>query len=92
KESKPCIEVTTEYLAELNLVRWTIKDNGPGIPGSQRAQVFQPYWTTKSQGSGLGLAISKKIIEDHNGFIRVGENVPRGAQFIIELPVISSRA
>jgi nitrogen fixation/metabolism regulation signal transduction histidine kinase len=50
-------------------------------------RVFEPYVTTKPKGTGLGLAIVKKIIDEHDGAVRV-ENLPgRGASVSITLPV-----
>ena len=62
-------------------------DNGRGIPREHKMRLFEPYFSTKKQGSGLGLAIVSTIISDHNGFIRVHDNKPRGTKFIIELPL-----
>jgi two-component system nitrogen regulation sensor histidine kinase NtrY len=44
----------------------TIADNGIGLP-EDRARLFEPYVTTRSEGTGLGLPIVKKIIEEHGG-------------------------
>lgn len=49
----------------------TIADNGPGIPVSIQATLFEPFVTTKARGSGLGLALVAKIIEDHGGLIEI---------------------
>ena len=45
-----------------------------------------PHFSTKRRGSGLGLAIVSRIVQEHHGVIRVEENRPRGARFVIELP------
>lgn len=50
-------------------VRLRIADSGHGIPAEVLGQIFDPYYTTKSQGTGLGLAIVHKIIESHGGAI-----------------------
>ena len=55
-------------------------------PSRDRDKLFLPDFTTKGRGTGLGLAIVSRIVADHNGTIRVEENRPRGARFIIELP------
>ena len=61
-------------------------DNGPGISAEDRDKLFMPYYSTKRRGSGLGLAIVRRIIAEHGGSIDVGDNVPRGTRFTIELP------
>jgi two-component system nitrogen regulation sensor histidine kinase NtrY len=69
-----------------NVVRVVVADDGPGIPAAEREKLFLPYYSTKRRGSGLGLAIVRRIIAEHGGSIEVGENVPRGTRFTIELP------
>lgn len=64
----------------------SVCDDGPGMNGEQRRNVFQPFFTTKSKGTGLGMAIVKRIIEAHGGDIRVGD-CQDGAEFLITLPV-----
>jgi two-component system, NtrC family, nitrogen regulation sensor histidine kinase NtrY len=63
-----------------------VADTGRGIPPRDREKLFLPDFTTKGRGTGLGLAIVSRIVADHNGTIRVEDNRPRGARFIIELP------
>jgi two-component system, NtrC family, nitrogen regulation sensor histidine kinase NtrY len=63
-----------------------VADTGHGVPARDRERLFLPDFTTKGRGTGLGLAIVSRIIADHNGSIRVEDNRPRGARFIIELP------
>jgi len=63
-----------------------VADTGRGIPVRDREKLFLPDFTTKGRGTGLGLAIVSRIVADHNGTIRVEDNRPRGARFIIELP------
>jgi two-component system nitrogen regulation sensor histidine kinase NtrY len=81
------IELRTTYDASLNVARLEIADNGPGMTGEVKARLFEPYFSTKPDGTGLGLAIVSTIVADHNGFIRVRDNWPRGSRFVIELPV-----
>jgi signal transduction histidine kinase len=54
-----------------------------------KERLFLPYFSTKKRGTGLGLAIVNRIIEDHHGSIRVEENQPVGARFVVELPSVS---
>jgi two-component system nitrogen regulation sensor histidine kinase NtrY len=85
-QPEPRVTIRLNYLAELKLARIEVADNGPGLTGETRERLFEPYYSTKRQGVGLGLAIVKTIIQDHNGYIRVQDNAPRGTKFIIELP------
>lgn len=68
----------------------TVRDNGLGLPEKVRAQLLEPYVTTKKKGSGLGLAIVKKIMEDHDGSIEIDdyidEGVKSGAKAVIVFP------
>ena len=50
-----------------------------------RERLFLPYFSTKQRGTGLGLAIAAKIVQEHEGSIRVEKNLPTGARFIMEL-------
>ena len=63
-----------------------IADTGPGIPEDIRSQVFDPYFTTKSEGSGMGLAISDKIMRQHGGDIDF-DTGPEGTVFRLTLPI-----
>lgn len=80
------IMIKTTYDPAARNVTIEVADNGPGIPPSDKVRVFEPYFTTKASGSGLGLAIVTSIVSDHHGQIRVYDNKPRGAKFVIELP------
>jgi two-component system, NtrC family, nitrogen regulation sensor histidine kinase NtrY len=75
------------YDKPLETVKIEVADNGKGISPETKTRLFEPYFSTKKHGTGLGLAIVNTIIADHNGFIRVQDNKPRGTSFIIELPV-----
>ncbi|HKA53281.1 MAG TPA: ATP-binding protein [Candidatus Binatia bacterium] len=81
------IEVTTRYLRPLGIAQLEVADTGCGIPPEVKARLFEPYFSTKKEGTGLGLAIVATIVADHQAFIRVRDNEPRGSRFIIELPV-----
>ncbi len=83
------VSVQTHYNSNLQMAAIIVSDNGPGMPEDIRARAFEPYFSTKSAGSGLGLAIAKRIINDHDGFIRVQSVLGQGTQFLIELPTRS---
>nr|HDM59203.1 GHKL domain-containing protein [Bacillota bacterium] len=80
------IDISTHYDNVLKIVRIELADDGEGIDQESKEKLFLPYFSTKKRGTGLGLAIVQRIIEDHNGYIRVEDNVPKGTKFIIELP------
>jgi two-component system, NtrC family, nitrogen regulation sensor histidine kinase GlnL len=65
----------------------SITDNGPGIPEDLRAQLFDPFVTTKRNGTGLGLALVGKVIGDHGGIIEF-DSQPRRTVFRVFLPVV----
>jgi two-component system, NtrC family, nitrogen regulation sensor histidine kinase NtrY len=67
-------------------VKLVVADTGVGIPERDKGRIFEPYFSTKRGGTGLGLAIVQSIVADHQGQIRVEDNLPRGSRFIIELP------
>jgi two-component system nitrogen regulation sensor histidine kinase NtrY len=85
-ERKGRIVIETELDAANGVVRVMVADDGPGIPAGEREKLFLPYYSTKRRGSGLGLAIVRRIIAEHGGSIEVGDNVPHGTRFTIELP------
>lgn len=64
-----------------------VADEGAGIAAGDATRVFEPDFSRKRRDGGLGLAIVERIISEHNGMIRAEANKPRGARFIIELPV-----
>lgn len=86
-EGKGEVRIEAVYDKGLDIVRIEISDTGCGISPEVRSRLFEPYFSTKKSGTGLGLAIVSRIISDHNGYIRVQDNKPRGTKFIIELPV-----
>lgn len=71
---------------EENFVRLEIADTGCGIAPENLDKIFEPYFSTKETGTGLGLAIVKKIVDDHDGMIRVESELNKGTRFIVELP------
>ena len=64
-----------------------ISDTGCGIDQQEMDRIFTPYFTTKNKGSGLGLAISQKIIEDHNGLLKIESTPNQGTTVTISLPL-----
>lgn len=87
KDRDGLIQINTDFNRDLKIAKIIVSDNGSGIPSTQMARIFEPYFSTKESGSGLGLAIVKRTVEDHNGFIRVSPNSPFGTKMIIEFPI-----
>jgi two-component system nitrogen regulation sensor histidine kinase NtrY len=85
-DGKGSIQVALSFDPILKIVRLELSDTGKGVPPEDKIRLFEPYFSTKKTGMGLGLSIVSTIIEDHNGFIRVQDNQPKGTKFIIELP------
>ncbi|MEA1899825.1 MAG: ATP-binding protein [Thermodesulfobacteriota bacterium] len=81
------IVITLTHDPILKMVQIVVADDGAGIPDEDKTRLFEPYFSTKKAGMGLGLTIVSTIISDHNGRIRVQDNQPKGAKFVIELPV-----
>lgn len=84
------VDVGAEFDPEAGIVRITVSDNGSGIRPEDKDRLFLPHFSTKKTGTGLGLAIVNKIISDHRGEIRVEDNQPQGARFVLELPVLQN--
>ena len=89
---QPTIHVTLQQLGDRAFI--TIADNGIGLP-EDRARLFEPYVTTRSEGTGLGLPIVKKIIEEHGGTLAL-QDAPVfqgqsnfGAMAVIMLPALT---
>lgn len=74
------------------IIEIAIDDNGPGIPPSERSQVFErfhrvdPSRSRQSGGTGLGLAIVAQLVEAHGGSVRVEEASLGGARFVVSVP------
>ncbi len=82
-------EIWIATKAQGSWIEVVIRDNGPGIDQNLLDKVFDPFFTTKpvGRGTGLGLSISYGIIQKHGGEISVKNMEPRGAEFLIRLPV-----
>jgi len=88
------IEIGAELNASDSRLNLWVKDDGPGIPGNLIEKIFEPFYTTREKGTGLGLAIVHKIVENHNGEIRVNsppKGMTRGCCFSIILPIMVHR-
>jgi two-component system, NtrC family, nitrogen regulation sensor histidine kinase NtrY len=86
------IEISTALVASRDAVEITVSDTGHGVTRELKEKLFLPYFSTRKRGTGLGLAIVSRVMEEHHGSIRVEENQPVGARFILELPVVPEPA
>src|ERR1700722_12929767 len=70
------------------LVKFWVRDTGPGIPAEVLPKIFQPYFTTKGprQGTGLGLNIVQRLIKEGNGALHVHTQIGEGTTFTVYLP------
>ncbi|NET53147.1 MAG: GAF domain-containing protein, partial [Merismopedia sp. SIO2A8] len=82
--------ITIRTKVDHRQVKITISDNGPGIPKTVRAKIFEHLFTTKGigKGTGLGLAIARQIVEEaHGGILEMQSEVGQGTVFCICLPL-----
>jgi two-component system, NtrC family, nitrogen regulation sensor histidine kinase NtrY len=86
------VQISTSLLSGRDAIEIVVADTGHGVSPEVKQKLFLPYFSTKKRGTGLGLAIVSRIVEEHRGHIRVEENKPVGARFIVELPVAAESA
>ena len=73
----------------VGLARVSVEDNGHGIEPSQQNNLFDAFFTTKTDGMGMGLAISRSIVEAHDGTLGIDLKRNSGAKFTMALPAVS---
>lgn len=64
-----------------------VQDTGQGILDENKANIFQPLFSTKAKGQGFGLAVVKRLVEAHNGIISFDSEIGKGTTFSITLPI-----
>ncbi len=74
-------------MARGQVVEVALTDTGPGIPPHVLKDIFTPFMTTKRRGTGLGLSVSRRIVEDHGGWIEAESPPGQGATFRVFLPL-----
>jgi len=82
------LTLTTRPESDDDAVVIEISDSGHGISPQDKQRLFLPHFSTKDRGTGLGLAIASRIVAEHNGSIRVEDNLPMGSKFILRFPAI----
>jgi signal transduction histidine kinase len=82
------INIATKYQKGAESIQIKIKDDGPGLPETVQARLFEPYTTTKGEGhSGLGLSIVYSIINELKGTVSCTTEKDQGTEFLIVLPL-----
>ncbi len=76
------------YAPGPDTVELVVADTGAGVSASDKEKLFLPYFSTKDRGTGLGLAIVSHILTEHGATIRVEDNGPSGARFLVEIPAL----
>lgn len=69
-----------------DLLRFVVEDDGVGMPPEILDRAFEAFFTTKAKGTGLGLSICRKIVDAHNGRIRLDSRRDRGTTVTVDLP------
>ncbi len=82
--SRGAIDVAVSL--DKDLVRITVRDNGPGIPPQMLDRIFEPLFTTKRNGTGLGLAIARRLMEGQNGSLTAENRAEGGCAFHLLVP------
>ncbi|RUO92361.1 PAS domain S-box protein [Corallococcus sp. AB018] len=84
------VHVTAEAVEEAGRpwVRCTVHDGGPGFKSEDQPHVFEPFFSKRRGGTGLGLSIVQRILEEHQGRIRLSNHPQGGAEVTILLPAL----
>ncbi len=80
------VQISSSIISEQVCIQ--IKNGGLPIPPELLPKLTMPFFTTKPHGSGLGLAIVKKIVDAHNGKLKIESSAIAGTVIIVELPVL----
>lgn len=84
--------LTVRARDEGDLLVLEIGDTGSGMTPEELAQVFEPFYTTKSRGLGLGMPYAKRVIEEHGGSIRLESEPGAGTKAEIKLPLTEANS
>lgn len=84
--SRPGQTIRISVTHRPDVVRLVVADEGEGIPPDLLPRVCEPFFTTKARGTGLGLSICSKIVQAHEGRLRLESAPGRGTRAVVELP------
>ena len=79
--------------ARRTAIEFRVADTGIGIPELERSRVFDAFYqvdsssTREAGGTGLGLSIVRRLVDGHDGTVRIADNTPKGTVFIVTIPV-----
>ena len=82
------LRVRTSLIEDGAAIEIEVSDTGHGLTEEIRERLFLPFYSTKHRGTGLGLSIAAKIVQESGGSIRAESNVPKGARFVLRLPLL----
>ena len=88
------VEIGAELNASDSKLHLWVEDDGPGISNDKLEKIFEPFFTTREEGTGLGLSIVHKIVENHDGEIKVESPSPGkilGCRFTVRIPIDASQ-
>jgi len=74
-------------------IEFRVADTGIGIPEEERSRVFDAFYqvdsssTREAGGTGLGLSIVRRLVDGHDGTVRIEDNTPKGTVFVVTVPV-----
>lgn len=80
-QSSPDAQVTLTVSAFVGQTQFTITDTGPGISADNQADIFRPFFTTKTGGTGVGLALARQIFRGHSGDLSLAHSLPGKTRF-----------
>jgi PAS domain S-box-containing protein len=86
------LSVQTALSEDGSAVEVQVSDTGHGLTDEIRERLFLPFYSTKQRGTGLGLSIAAKIVQEHDGSLSAEANTPKGARFLMRLPVMEPLA
>jgi signal transduction histidine kinase len=79
--------------ARRTAIEFRVADTGIGIPDAEKARVFDAFYqvdsssTREAGGTGLGLSIVRRLVDGHDGIVRIVDNTPKGTVFVVTIPV-----
>jgi hypothetical protein len=84
------LAVSSSLVEDGTAVEVAVSDTGHGLTDEIRERLFLPFYSTKHRGTGLGLSIAAKIAQEHGGSLRAESNTPKGARFLLRLPLMET--